>query len=147
MDFIIALKTREATLATALQARLLLQDVSLFECEAAGAGPPIRTVEPVRLNAQLDSELEPGAETELNFSVTLRVYCEDPLVFHIEATVLVRYRLADGVKPASKPEIESFRKSHALLAAWPYLREFVQSTAARMALPTEPLPVLRLVLR
>lgn len=147
MDFTIALKTREANLAAALQARLLLQDVSLLECDAAGAGPPIGTVEPVRLNAELDSELAPGTVPALNFAVTLRVYCEDALVFHIEATVLVRYRLADRAKLPSKSEIESFRKSHAVLAAWPYLREFVQSTAARMAFPTEPLPVLRLVRR
>ena len=147
MDFTIALKQREVELAAALQARLELQDVSLWECKAAGAGPPLGPVEPVRLTAELDAELEPSASSAVTFSVSLRVFCDDPIAFHIEATVLVRYGLATNAKPSSKSEVEAFRKSHALLAAWPYLREFVQTTAARMSFPTEPLPVLRLVLR
>ena len=83
--------------------------------------------------------------TQVHFAVTLRVACSDALTFHIEATFLVRYRLAHRAKLASKIELEAFRKSHSVLAAWPYLREFVQTTAARMGFPTDPLPLLRLV--
>jgi preprotein translocase subunit SecB len=147
MDFTIALKEREVEQAAALQARLQLQDVSLFRSEAAGAGPPLRAVEPVRLSAELDSEVGHTDSVGVDFAVTLRVVCDDPLAFHIEATFLARYRFADQAKPASKIELEAFRKSHAVLAVWPYLREFVQTIAARMGLPTEPLPLLRLVLR
>lgn len=78
----------------------------------------------------------------MNFAVTLRVVCDDLLTFHIEATFL-----ADQSKPVSRTELEAFRKRHAVLAVWPYLREFVQTIAARMGFPTEPLPLLRLVLR
>ncbi|MGA3018719.1 MAG: hypothetical protein ABSF62_16480 [Bryobacteraceae bacterium] len=147
MDFTIALKKREVEQAAALQAKLLLQDISLYESEAGGAGPPLRTVEPVRLSAELDSEVSHRDSAGVDFAVTLRVICDDPVAFHIEATFVARYRLADQVKPASKGELEAFRKSHAVLAVWPYLREFVQTTAARMGFPTEPLPLLRLVLR
>ena len=57
MDFTIALKKREIEQATALQARQQLLDISLYESEAAGAGPPRSAVEPVRLSAELGSEL------------------------------------------------------------------------------------------
>jgi preprotein translocase subunit SecB len=145
MDFTIALKKREVEQAAALQAKLQLQDISLYKSEAAGAGPPVRAVEPVRLSAEVDSEVDHKDSAGVNFAVTLRVVCEEPLAFHIEATFLARYRFADQAKPASKIELEAFRKGHAVLAVWPYLREFVQTITARMGFPTEPLPLLRLV--
>ena len=146
MDFTIALKKREIERAAALQAKLQLQDISLYKSEAAGAGPPLRAVETVRLSAEIDSEVDHRDAAGVNFAVTLRVVCDGPLAFHIEATFLARYRFADRAKPASKLELEAFRKGHAVLAVWPYLREFVQTMTARMGFPTEPLPMLRLVL-
>ena len=145
MDFTIALKKREFEQATALQAKLQLLDISLYKSEAAGAGPSLGAVEPVRLSAELDSEVEHRDSAGVHFAITLRVACDDPLTFHIEATFLVRYGFTDQAKPASKVELEAFRKSHAALAAWPYLREFVQTIAGRMGFPTEPLPLLRVV--
>jgi preprotein translocase subunit SecB len=145
MDFTIALTKREVEQAAALQAKLQLQDISLYKSEAAGAGPPVRAVEPVRLSAEVDSEVDHRDSAGVTFAVTLRVVCEEPLAFHIEATFLARYRFADQAKPASKIELEAFRKGHAVLAVWPYLREFVQTITARMGFPTEPLPLLRLV--
>jgi preprotein translocase subunit SecB len=147
MDFTIALKERDVEQAAALQARLQLKDISLYKSEAAGAGPPLRAVEPVRLGAELDSEVERRDSAGIDFAVTLRVACDEARTFHIDATFLVRYQMADQAKPASRSEIEAFRKSHAVLAAWPYLREFVQTIAARMGFPTEPLPMLRVILR
>jgi preprotein translocase subunit SecB len=145
MDFTIPLRPREAKLAEALQAKLLLTDISLYKCEAAGAGPPLVTVEPVRVNAELDSELDHKDSSGVEYAVTLRVTCHEQLTFHIYATFLARYQFAGPLKNVSKGELEAFRKSHAVLAVWPYLREFVQTLAARMGFPTEPLPLLRLV--
>jgi preprotein translocase subunit SecB len=147
MDFTIALKKREVERAAALQARLQLLDISLYKSEAAGAGTPLGAVEPVRLSADLDSEVESTGSEGVDFAVTLRVACHETLTFHIEATFLARYRFADRAAPASKAELEAFRKSHAVLAVWPYLREFVQTIAARMGFPTESLPLLRLVVQ
>ncbi len=145
MDFIIALKKREIEHASTLQAKLKLQDVSLYKSEAEGAGPPLGPVDPVRLSVEVDSEVYRNDSVGLDFAVTLRVVCEEPLAFRIETTYLARYRFADRAKPASKVELEAFRKGHSILAVWPYLREFVQSITARMGFPTEPLPLLRLV--
>jgi hypothetical protein len=147
MDFTIRLREREAKQAEALQARLQLQDISLHECEAKGAGPPNAPVDPVHLTADLDSAVEQITDSGIDFTVTLRVATEDELIFHIQMTFLVRYRLFDLAKPALKTEVIAFCKSYPAIAAWPYIRETVQALASRMAFPTEPLPLLRLVVQ
>jgi preprotein translocase subunit SecB len=85
--------------------------------------------------------------SEIDFTVTLRVACEDELTFHIQTTYLVRYRFFDLAKPASKTELSAFSKSYPAMAAWPYIREAVQTLASRMGFPTEMLPLLRVVVR
>jgi preprotein translocase subunit SecB len=147
MDFTIQLREREAKQAEVLQARLRLLDISLCECEAQGAGPPNAAVDPVPLTADLDSAVSLMHESGIDFAVTLRVACEDEIVFHIQTTFLVRYRFFDVAKPASKTELKAFCKSYPAIAAWPYIRETVQALASRMGFPTEPLPLLRLVIR
>jgi preprotein translocase subunit SecB len=101
----------------------------------------------VSLTADLDSEVSLMNKSGVDFAVTLRVACEDELVFHIETTFLVRYRFFDLAKPASKTELIAFCKSYPAIAAWPYIRETVQTLASRMGFPTEPLPLLRLAIR
>lgn len=147
MDFTIALGKRETGQAAALQARVHLLDISLYNCECSGAGPPMQAAEPVQLDAEFDCEVESATSAGLVFAVRLRVACQESLTFHIEATCFVRYAYTGGAKTASKAEIEAFRKSHAVLAVWPYLREFMQNMAARMGFPIEQLPYLRLASR
>jgi len=147
MDFTIRLREREAKQAEALQARLHLQDISLYECEAQGAGPPNATVDPVHLTADLDSAVSLMSGSGVDFAVTLRVACEGELTFHIQTTFLVRYQFFNLAKRASKTELAAFRKSYPAIAAWPYIRETVHALASRMGFPTEPLPLLRLVVR
>ena len=147
MDFTIQLREREARQAEALQARLHLKDIALFACEAKGAGPPNRAVDLVSLTTDLDSAVSLMRDSGIDFAVTLRVASEDEVVFHIETTFLVRYQFFDLAKPASKTELLAFCKSYPAIAAWPYIRETVQSLASRMGFPTEPLPLLRLVMQ
>jgi hypothetical protein len=147
MDFTIHLRKPQAEQAEALQARLQLKDVTLYECEAKGAGPPNAAVDPVILTADLDSVVSLATGSNIDFAVTIRVACEDELIFHIEATFLVRYRFFDGAKPASKTELSAFCRSYPAITAWPYIRETVQTLASRMGFPTEPLPLLRVVAR
>lgn len=146
MNFTIQLREREAKRAEALQARLHLKDISLYECAAKGAGPPHAAVDPVPLTADLDSAVSLMNDSGIDFAVTLRVACEDELIFHIQTTFLVRYRFFDPARPASKTELKAFCKSYPAIAAWPYIRETVQALASRMGFPTEPLPLLRLVI-
>ena len=45
---------------------------------------------------------------------------------------------------AAKPsEIRAFAKSNAVFNGWPYFREFVQSTCARLGLAPPPVPLLK----
>lgn len=64
MEFTIKVRNREALLAQALQAKLHLRDICLWRCESDGAGPPVRSVEPVRLSAEIDSEVESQSKTD-----------------------------------------------------------------------------------
>src|ERR1035437_3801645 len=105
MDFTIRLREREAKQAEALQARLQLQDISLYECEAQGAGPPNATIDPVPLTVDLESAVSLVNDSGIDFAVTLRVACEDELIFHIQTTFLVRYRFFNLAKRASKTEL------------------------------------------
>ena len=144
MDFIITLRDLEAKQAQSLHTKVRLQDVFLYKCEADGAGPPSGPTEPVQLSAEISSSVEQVGPSRLDFAVTLEVSCHEQLTFHVHATFLVRYQITESFRPAKK-DIEAFRKSHVVLAAWPYLREFVQNLTARMGFATEALPVLRLV--
>jgi hypothetical protein len=145
MDFTIQLREREAKQAEALQARLRLKDIALYECEAKGAGPPNAAVDPVPLTADLDSVVSLVTGSDIDFAVILRVACEDELIFHIQTTFLVRYRFFDLAKPASKTELRAFCKSYPAITAWPFIRETVQALASRMGFPVEMLPLLRVV--
>jgi hypothetical protein len=62
-------------------------------------------------------------------------------IFFIEASFVLGYTLKsmDGVDDVS---VDAFCKMNAVYNAWPYWREFVQSTVARMGLPNVTLPVL-----
>ena len=147
MDFAIPLRKREAEEAQGLQAKLRLRDISLHRCEVDCAGPLLQAMEPVRLlDSEIESELIRSDVSGLDFAVTLRIVCDEP-AFHIYATFLARYLFADGARSASKTEVEAFRKSHAVLTVWPYIREFIQTVTARMGFPTEPLPLVRLLTR
>jgi len=147
MDFVIRLRQRDAERAAALQSRLRLRDISLYKCSVDGAGPPLETIGPFTLKAELDSELVLQDASGVDYAVTLRVDRDEPVAFHIHATFLARYAFEERSMKASNSELEAFRKSHAVLAVWPYLREFVQTVAARMGFPAEPLPLLRLILQ
>jgi len=146
MSLTVSLTATEAESAKALQARLLLQDVFLWRCEADGAGPPVMPAEPVTVEADFEWAYEGSKDSTEDFSITVKVASYEKLTFHVTATFLVRYNLL--VEPSPRPEEgEAFAKSQGLLAAWPYLRELVQNTTARMGLPIESLPALRLVLQ
>ena len=66
---------------------------------------------------------------------------EDPLV-SIETSFELQYSLPE--KFHTDPEtLTTFAETNGLYNAWPYWREFVQSTFARMGLPPVVLPLLR----
>ncbi len=68
---------------------------------------------------------------------------DSPTILRIECTFQLVYSLPESVKPNAN-EIRAFCNTNALLNSWPYWREFVQNTIARMNLPPLTLPLFRL---
>jgi hypothetical protein len=82
------------------------------------------------------------ALTDLKAQVSLSEDETDP-PFLVKARFALSYTLPEGFQ-ATKEEIAAFARVNAVFNAWPYFREYVQSTAARMMLPTVTLPLYRL---
>lgn len=66
---------------------------------------------------------------------------EEPLV-SIETSFELQYRLPEGFR-VGPDTLTTFAETNGIYNAWPYWREFVQSTFARMGLPPVVLPLLR----
>lgn len=64
-----------------------------------------------------------------------------PLALKVEYEL--KYRVPPDFK-ATKAEISSFAKVNGVYNAWPYFREYVQTTVQRMNLPPVILPVYRI---
>lgn len=64
----------------------------------------------------------------------------------ITATFELHYRLPVELKPTSS-ELDEFGNANAVFNAWPYWREYLQSSLVRMGLPPFTLPVFRLQAR
>ncbi len=67
---------------------------------------------------------------------------EEPSLL-IEASFMLVYK-ADNLKDLSKNNFNAFGNTNGIYNAWPYWREFVQNTIARMSLPPLTIPVFRL---
>ena len=94
-------------------------------------------------NVNLDRE---RAEVAVKVSFTV-ITVEDidpelePAV-SIEATFVLIYSL-DSIEGIENDNLAAFGVTNAVYNAWPYWREFVQSTAVRMGLPALVVPVFR----
>jgi hypothetical protein len=69
---------------------------------------------------------------------------QSQLALRIRVLFELRYALPEGLRPTSE-EATAFSHTNAMLNSWPYWREFVQNTVARMNLPPLTLPLFRLV--
>jgi hypothetical protein len=61
----------------------------------------------------------------------------------VKAVFEVTYRLPEGLK-ASREELEAFAAVNGVFNAWPYFREYVQTTTARMNVTPIVLPLFKL---
>jgi preprotein translocase subunit SecB len=62
----------------------------------------------------------------------------------IEATFVILYKV-ESLVGLKQSNFEAFGQSNGVYNAWPYWREFVQNTVARMSLPPLTIPVFRLL--
>ncbi len=62
----------------------------------------------------------------------------------IEATFILIYK-AEKLEGLDEKNFNAFAETNGIYNAWPYWREFVQNTVARMCLPPLTIPVFRLL--
>lgn len=62
----------------------------------------------------------------------------------LKATFELRYSVPEDLGEVTTEELAAFSEVNAIFNAWPYWREFIQSTFVRMNLPPILLPVFRL---
>lgn len=65
------------------------------------------------------------------------------LPFQVRMEVELKYRVPSDLK-VTRVELSGFAKMNGVYNAWPYFREYVQSTTQRMGLPSVTLPVFRI---
>ncbi len=91
--------------------------------------------------------MESDKENVLPFNVVFTVKAMDKDTgedtFQVEVEFCVIYQSKEDVKPPEN-EIEAFGITNVVFNAWPYAREYVQSTLIRMDLPPFVMPLLKI---
>jgi preprotein translocase subunit SecB len=62
-------------------------------------------------------------------------------IFHIEAEFILRYSI-DSIDGIDDEHVKAFGRINGIHNAWPYWREYVQSTTVRLGLPPLALPLM-----
>jgi hypothetical protein len=78
---------------------------------------------------------------QFTFSASEKGSTGKPLLA-IAGTFIAEYEMAEAFSPTSK-DLDAFVNANAVFNCWPYWREYVHSTAARMNLPPLTLPFFR----
>ncbi len=135
--------------AQKLIASATLESVRLLQVKAAHVGGNIEPLWPVKQDQPL-KVLPEATEDNKRFAVTVRFAIQanqtkdaESAPIQIEALFQLSYAIPEGLNPSLK-DLEAFSRTNALLNSWPYWREMVQSTVARMNLPPLTLPLFRI---
>ena len=83
-----------------------------------------------------------GFEAAIGFELRGKREKNNISLLNIRADFRLKYELKNG-KAFSKKDLDKFAAVNGVYNAWPYWREFVQSTVARMGLPPLTVPVLK----
>ncbi|MHB1559967.1 MAG: hypothetical protein ACYC61_21155 [Isosphaeraceae bacterium] len=78
-----------------------------------------------------------------SFRLDVRKVGQQAPTLSIQAKFVISYSL-DKLDDLNQENVEAFAGTNAVYNVWPYWREFVQSTVARMGLPPLTIPVFRL---
>lgn len=140
-------ETINIKLAEKLAKNLSLSKIHLKE--ASCTRTPERVV-PTKNEISIDVKsglLKSDKENILPFNVVFTVKATDKDsgqdTFQVEVEFCVIYQSKKDVKPPDN-EIEAFGITNVVFNAWPYAREYVQSTLMRMDLPPFAMPLLKI---
>lgn len=137
----------------ARNARLLSIELSGIEAKRANGWPnehppvDVKVGQSIRHRFVPESDETPGRLfVDLTFKMKVRPDPEEdePELASIACTFALTYQLNRGMPDDARDLLPAFAETNSVLHAWPYLREFVQSTTWRMGLPPLSLPLFQI---
>lgn len=148
MSFSIHQTERQLQLSLDLHSKADLRAVRLSKAEAIRGDLAAPENDDLRVSL-VHKSLAPIVASDslivpVEFRLRIRSAEREENVFTLSCVFEAEYRLVDDYSP-KKAELAAFCQGNAVMNCWPYIREFVQNTAARMDVPLPSLPFLRLV--
>ncbi len=149
---LISQDTKEIKAALALQSKCELAQVSLRQCHASLEGSEETLKEPFSIRLSHNSTANAISNGVLQIEVRFQFQTYDSgeppsLLCSIVCAFDLKYEISDNAFQPTAESIAAFKDGNAIFNCWPYVREFMQSTSARMGLRTPPLPLLRIAPR
>lgn len=141
--------TERVKKASRLIAAVQFNSIRLVEVAAKSSIRSAGDIENVKLSVEPHAKV-PDLPKDGTFSVLasleLQVVANDQKTPSVTmtATFELRYSVPEELGEITKEELTAFAEVNAVFNAWPYWREYIQSTFVRMNLPPVVLPVFRL---
>ena len=126
-----------------------IDGVRLCESYCRSAVSPAELAEAIRVKTSRDAVIvkAPGddgsLQIEVAFSLEVRSRSDEgELQAEVRGTFGLSYQIPTD-ESFSSEELTAFAETNSVLNAWPYWRELVQASLARMSMPTLTMPVFR----
>lgn len=128
--------------------RVQIRDVRLMSCGCKQKPAAMAGKKSYRISTSTDVQLNKDHRiivvlAGFHFEASLEGTSQEP-VLTIDASYALTYQ-ADSFDGLTQEGFEQFANLNGIYNAWPYWREFVQNTVARMGLPPLTIPVFRIV--
>ena len=130
-----------------------IEGVRLREAFCRSGIRPSEIAETIRVKTSRNAAVvkEPGDDGSLRIETTFGFEVrsdseEEALQAEVRGTFELSYQVPNGEK-FSPEELKAFAEFNAVFNAWPYWRELVQTSLARMSLPVLTVPVFRVTPR
>ena len=127
-----------------------IESVRLCEAHCRSAVHPSETADAINVKTSCEAAVvkEPGEDGSLRIETTFAMEArsasdEEKLQAEIRGTFELSYKIPDD-ESFSSEELDAFGQVNAVFNAWPYWRELVQASLARMSMPPLTVPVFRL---
>ena len=127
-----------------------IESVRLCKAHCRSAVHPSETADAINVKTSCEAAVvkEPGEDGSLRIETTFAMEArsasdEEKLQAEIRGTFELSYKIPDD-ESFSSEELDAFGQVNAVFNAWPYWRELVQASLARMSMPPLMVPVFRL---
>ena len=141
-----ATATNLLALATPVSQKVQLKHINLWSGSIARQSDAPISPMPTVYNQRFSTEFSRKSESQLDVKVTFvwfgkSDYADNAMV---EAKFTILYELAD-LHAHSDDQIVAFSKTNGVFNAWPYWREYLHSTCARIGIAPTTVPALTIV--